>query len=246
MLTEFKLLEEVKNVAAQVMHLSHAVEESNSHLKILNANIKSASDSSDRNARAMTYLTFALVFVGVVQVGVAGYFSYQQIHLEQIGKEPILQIYFDKVTFDKSWNFSAQMHFRNVGSVPIYNVMYGVSDFNAAISRTPNIPATFFNVIHQFNYGIPGVIAPGEEIVQAVGIAKLTRQTGVPDGLPDIWVGATFSRYPESSVKCVELNYVPLLEYQKSSNPASECGPWWPEHENHYKYNDTGEFVPTQ
>lgn len=51
MLTEFKMLDEIKT---------------------LNMSIKGASDSSDRNAKAMKYLTLALVFLGFVQVLVAG------------------------------------------------------------------------------------------------------------------------------------------------------------------------------
>ncbi len=74
MLTEFKLLEEIKNAATQMMYLSKSVEDSGNHLKTLNANIKIASDSSVNNARAMTNLTRALVFLGFVQVIVAAFF----------------------------------------------------------------------------------------------------------------------------------------------------------------------------
>lgn len=51
MITEFKMLDEVKT---------------------LNASIKASAESSDRNSVAMKYLTGALVFLGVVQVIVAG------------------------------------------------------------------------------------------------------------------------------------------------------------------------------
>jgi len=51
MITEFKMLDEVKT---------------------LNASIKEASESSDKNSKAMKCLTGALVFLGIVQVAVAG------------------------------------------------------------------------------------------------------------------------------------------------------------------------------
>lgn len=72
MLTEFKLLDEVKNVATQVIYLSKSVENSSDQLKLLNKNIKEAADSSDKSSRAMKYLTYALVFLGLAQVIVAG------------------------------------------------------------------------------------------------------------------------------------------------------------------------------
>lgn len=51
MITEFKMLEEIKT---------------------LNTSIKGAAESSDRSSRAMKYLTAALVFLGFAQVVVAG------------------------------------------------------------------------------------------------------------------------------------------------------------------------------
>lgn len=51
MITEFKMLEEIKT---------------------LNTSIKGAAESSDGNSRAMKYLTGALVFLGLIQVVVAG------------------------------------------------------------------------------------------------------------------------------------------------------------------------------
>lgn len=72
MLTEFKMLEEVKAVGTQVMYLAKSVEDSSNHLRVLNANIQKASESSNKSSVAMKYLTFALVFLGFAQVVVAG------------------------------------------------------------------------------------------------------------------------------------------------------------------------------
>lgn len=72
MVTEFKMLDEVKAIGTQIMCLSKAVEDSSGHLKVLNTNIKDASISSNRNSRAMKYITWALVFLGFAQVVVVG------------------------------------------------------------------------------------------------------------------------------------------------------------------------------
>lgn len=72
MITEFKMLEEVKGVGTQIMYLSKSVEDSSNHLKTLNSNIREAAESSGRNSRAMKYLTCALVFLGLAQLVVVG------------------------------------------------------------------------------------------------------------------------------------------------------------------------------
>ena len=76
MITEFKLLEEIKGVSKQVIYLSKSVEDSSKELSALNSNIKQASTSSDKNSLAMKYLTGALVFLGFVQCAIT-YFNYR-------------------------------------------------------------------------------------------------------------------------------------------------------------------------
>jgi len=81
MVTEFKMLEEVRGVGMQIIYLSKSVGDSSNQLKLLNANIKEASVASDKSSRAMKYLTWALVFLGLAQVIVAGlnYLAQQSI-----------------------------------------------------------------------------------------------------------------------------------------------------------------------
>jgi hypothetical protein len=68
MLTEFKLLEEIKGVGAQIMHLSTEIGRATRELSGLNRSASKADISSNRNATSMFWLTFALVFVGIVQI----------------------------------------------------------------------------------------------------------------------------------------------------------------------------------
>jgi hypothetical protein len=81
MLTEFKLLDEVKNAAAQVMHLSHSLESSNLQLKDLNAAVRDSTSSANKTSSAMMWLTGALAIFALAQVGVAwmSYSSNEQI-----------------------------------------------------------------------------------------------------------------------------------------------------------------------
>lgn len=76
MLTEFKLLEEIKGIAQQIIYLSKSVDNASKELDVLNSNIRQASISSDKNSKAMKYLTCALVFLGLAQFAIA-YFNYR-------------------------------------------------------------------------------------------------------------------------------------------------------------------------
>lgn len=68
----FKTTQEISAVGQQVMHLSTSVDKANEELGSLAKNLRAASESSDKHSNAMKLLTFALVFLGLVQVIVAG------------------------------------------------------------------------------------------------------------------------------------------------------------------------------
>lgn len=76
MLTEFKMLEEIKAVGTQIIYLSKSVENANLQLKDLNVGIRNATSSSDRHARAMKWLTAGLVILGLAPL-VAAYVQYR-------------------------------------------------------------------------------------------------------------------------------------------------------------------------
>lgn len=87
MISEFKILEEIKNVATQIIYLSKSLESSAEQLKSLNINIKNASKASDRNSKIMVYLTYALVFLGFAQMIVAGLNMWTEKSITKLKKQ---------------------------------------------------------------------------------------------------------------------------------------------------------------
>lgn len=81
MLTEFKLLEEIKGVGQKIDHLTESLKNANLQFKDLNVGIRSSSKSANKSSYAMMFLTAALVLFAFAQVAVAwlGYKADQKI-----------------------------------------------------------------------------------------------------------------------------------------------------------------------
>jgi hypothetical protein len=243
-----------KVTAASTLFIANTLEGLSKEIKVLKNSIEiqagKITESNDKLFSSTEYyakwtkrLTVALIFVtllvGLMQSYVAfmsgavqNDISKQLLGLEEITKEPMLLVSLEEGILSASGNFSGKLRLRNAGPVPIHDIKYGASDFNSgswktsyeATSSTPTHSDIFHKgTVHLIGINVRGILAPGEEMLIPLRINRLE----AIEEIPSVWLGVTFTRHPSGSQKCIELNYVPLKEYQELPNYSTECGPWW-------------------